>query len=166
MQQVIAEEVLNLNNINIIQYVTAKVISEMMGKMPKILKTKSSKQLQLKWKTRKENQIKIMRAELSILTDMAQKGETQKISKKKHRIKSKYKITANQELQTVTGHLKMKIEAKPQRIRRRVKRSKQFSQNQMFANIEKSSSETLVKNRCQLKNHLRKKQQKHVGVPS
>ena len=130
-----------------------------MGKMPKILKTKSSKQLQLKWKTRKENQIKSMRAQLSILTDMAQKGETQKISKKK-RIKRKYKITTNQELQTVTGHLKMKIEAKPQRIRRHLKRSKQFSQNQMFANIEKSSSETLVKNRCQLKNH------KHVGVPS
>ena len=82
---------------------TAKVISEMMGKMPKILKTKSNKQPQLKWKTRKENQIKSMRAELSILTDMAQKGETQKISKKKQRIKSKYKITTNQELQTVTG---------------------------------------------------------------
>ena len=92
-----------------------------------------------------------MRAELSILTDMAQKGETQKISKKKQRIKSKYKITTNQELQTVTGYLKMKIQAKPQRIRRHVKRSKQFSQNQMFANIEKSWSETLVKNRCQLK---------------
>ena len=55
----------------------------MMGKMPKILKTKSNKQPQLKWKTRKENQIKSIRAELSILTDMAQKGETQKISKKK-----------------------------------------------------------------------------------
>ena len=105
--------------------------------MPKILKTKSSKQPQLKWKTRKENQIKSMRAELSILTDMAQKGETQKISKKKQRIKSKYKITTNQELQTVTGYLKMKIEAKPQRIRRHVKRSKQFSQNQMFANNKK-----------------------------
>ena len=122
MQQVIAEEVLNLNNINVVQYVTAKVISEMMGKMPKILKTKSSKQPQLKWKTRKENHIKSIRAELSILTDMAQKGETQKISKKKQRIKSKYKITTNQELQTVTGHLKMKIEAKPQRIRRHVKK--------------------------------------------
>ena len=145
---------------------TAKVISEKMDKTPKIPKTKRSKQLQLKWKTRKENQMKIMRAELSILTDIEQKGETQKISKKKQRIKSKYKITTNQELQTVTGYLKMKIEAIPQRVRRHVKRSKQFSQNQMFANIEKSSSETLVKNRCQLKNHLRKKQQKHVGVPS
>ena len=62
MQQVIAEEVLNLNNINVVPYVTAKVISEMMGKMPKILKTKSSKQPQLKWKTRKENQIKRIRA--------------------------------------------------------------------------------------------------------
>ena len=145
MQQVIAEEVLNLNNINIIQYVTAKVISEMMGKMPKILKTKSSKQPQLKWKTRKENHIKSIRAELSILTDMAQKGETQKISKKKQRIKSKYKITTNQELQTVTGYLKMKIQAKAQRIRRHVKRSKQFSQNQMFANNKKK----FVRRMCQ-----------------
>lgn len=32
-----------------------------------------------------------MRAELSILTDMAQKGESQKISEKKQRIKKKYK---------------------------------------------------------------------------
>ena len=84
-----------------------------MDKTPKIPKTKRSKQLQLKWKTRKENQMKIMRAELSILTDIAQKGETQKISKKKQRIKSKYKITTNQELQTVTGYLKMKFKQKP-----------------------------------------------------
>ena len=127
-----------------------------MGKMSKILKTKSSKQLQLKWKTIKENQIKSMRAQLSILTDMAQKGETQKISKKKQRIKSKYKITTNQELQTVTGHLKMKIEAKPQRIRRHVKRSKQFSQNQMFANNKKKFVRNLGKEQMSVEKPLKK----------
>ena len=59
-----------------------------------------------------------MRADVSILTDMAQKGETQKISKKKQRIKRKYKITTNQDLQTTRESLKMKILAKAQRIKR------------------------------------------------
>ena len=121
---VIAEEVPNLNNINMLQYVTAYVLSEKMGKTPKILKTKSNKRQQPKWKTRIENQIKSMRADLSILTDMAQEGETQKIPPKHQRIKKKYKITTNQELQTVRESLKTKIQAKAQRIRRYVKRSK------------------------------------------
>ena len=87
IQLIIAEEVPSLNNINLLQYVTAYVISEKLGKTPKIPKTKSNKRQQPKWKTRIENQIKSMRADLSILTDMAQKGETQKISKKKQELK-------------------------------------------------------------------------------
>ena len=42
IQLVIAEEVPNLNNINLLQYVTAYVISEKLGKAPKIPKTKSN----------------------------------------------------------------------------------------------------------------------------
>ena len=145
IQLVIAEEAPNLNNINLLQYVTAHMISEKMGKTPKLPKTKSNKRQQPKWRTRIENQIKSMRADLSILTDMAQKGESQKISKKKQRIKKKYKITTNQELQTVRESLKMKIQAKAQRIRRYVKRSKQFSQNQMFANDRKKFFRNLGK---------------------
>ena len=88
---------------------TAYVISEKLGKTPKTPKRRSNTQLQPKWKTRIENQIKGMRADLSILTDMAQKSETQKISKKKQKIKRKYKITTNQDLQTTRESLKMKI---------------------------------------------------------
>ena len=91
LQLAIAEEIPNLNNINLLQYVTAYMKSEKLGKTPKIPKTKSNKRQQPKWKTRIENQIKRMRADLSILTDMAQKGETHKISKKNQRIKKKYK---------------------------------------------------------------------------
>ena len=87
IQLIIAEEVLNLNNINLLQYVTTYIISEKLGKTPKIPKTKSNKRQLPKWKARIENQIKSVRTDLSILTDMAQKGETQKISKKKQRIK-------------------------------------------------------------------------------
>ena len=166
IQLVIARETPNLNKINLLQYVTAYVISEKLGKTPKLPKTKSNKRQQPKWRTRIENQIKSMRADLSVITDMAQKGESQKISKKKQRIKKKYKITTNQELQTVRESLKMKIQAKAQRIRRYGKRSKQFSQTGCLQTIGKGSSETLVKTRYQLKNHLRKKQQKHFGVTS
>jgi len=87
-----AEETPDLNNSNLLQYVTAYVISEKLGKTPKTPKRRSNTQLQPKWKTRIENQIKGMRADLSILSDMAQKSETQKISKKKQKIKRKYKI--------------------------------------------------------------------------
>ena len=83
IQLVIAEEVPNLKNINLLKYVNAYVISKKMGKMPKIPRTKVNKWQQRIWKTRIEDQIKSMRAELSIRTDMTQKGETQKICKKK-----------------------------------------------------------------------------------
>ena len=97
---------------------TAYIISEKIGKTPKKLKRRSNKGHQPKWKTRIENQIKGMRADLSMLPDIAQKGETENISKKKQRIKRKYRITTNQELQTIRESLKMKIQAKAQRIRR------------------------------------------------
>ena len=92
IQLVIAKEIPNLNKINLLQYVPAHVVSEKLGKTPKLPKTKSNKRQQPKWRTRIENQIKRMRADLSVLTDMAQKGESQKISKKKQRIKKKYKM--------------------------------------------------------------------------
>ena len=156
IQLVIGEEVPNLNDINLLQYVTAYVISEKMGKTPKIPKTKSNKRQQPKWKTRIENQIKSMRADLSILTDMAKKGETQNISKTNQRIKKKYKTTTNQELQTVRKSLKMKIQAKVQRIRRCVKRSKQFSQNQMFANNRKKFFRNLGKEQISVEKPFKK----------
>ena len=83
IQLVIAKETPYLNNINLLQYVTAYVISEKLSKTPKLPKTKSNKWQQPKWRTRIENEIKSMRADLSVLTDLVQKGESQKISKKK-----------------------------------------------------------------------------------
>ena len=76
IQLVIAEEAPNLNNINLLQHVTACVSSEKMGKTPKLPKTKSNKRQQPKWRTRIENQIKSMGADLSVLTDMAQNGKS------------------------------------------------------------------------------------------
>ena len=100
-------------------------------------KKRSNRGQQPKWKTRIENQIKAMRTDLSILSDIAQKGETENISKKKQRIKRKYRITTNQELQTTIESLKMKIQAKAQRIRRYVKRS---NDNGMTFGLEKCAN--------------------------
>ena len=70
---------------------TAYVISENIGKMLKTLREKSNKRQQLKWKARIENQIKSIRTDLSILTDMAQKGETQRSPRKSKKLKRKTK---------------------------------------------------------------------------
>ena len=86
-----------------------------------------------------------MRADLSILSDIAQKGETGNISNKKQIIKRKYRITTNQKLQTIRESLKIKIQAKAQRIRRYVKRSKQYRKNQMFSNNRKTFFSNLGK---------------------
>ena len=65
---------------------------------------------------------------------MAQKGETQKISKKKQRIK-KYKITTNQELPTGKRILQNENSSKSSKSRENMcKTSKQVSQNQIFPN--------------------------------
>ena len=58
------------------------------------------------------------------------------------------------------------IQAKAQRIRRYVKEVNNSVKTGCLQTIGKSSLETLVKTKYQLKNHLRKKQQKHFGVTS
>ena len=60
-------------------------------------------------------------------------------------IKGKYKITTNQDLQTKRESHNMKILAKAQTIRRYEKRSKQYKQNQMFANNGKKFFRNLGK---------------------
>ena len=55
IQLEIAQETPDLNNINLLQYVTAYIISEKLSKTPKTPKRRSNTQLQLKWKTRTEN---------------------------------------------------------------------------------------------------------------
>ena len=86
-------------------------------------------QLQPKWKIRIENQIKGIRA----------------IDINDIKIKGKYKITTNQDLQTKRESYNMKILAKAQTIRRYEKRSKQYKQNQMFANNGKKFFRNLGK---------------------
>ena len=60
----------------------------------------------------------------------------------------------------------MKIQAKAQKLRRFVKRRKQFSQNQMLANNSKKFFRNLDKEQTLVEKHLREKQKKHLGVPS
>ena len=91
---------------------------------------------------------------------MVQKGETQKPELTKKKKTKKYKITTNQELQTVRESLKMKIKQKPKEPGDMQKEVSKSVKIRCLQTIKKGSSETLVKNRYHLKNQLRKKQQK------
>ena len=71
IQLVIEEKTPSRSHINLLQYVTAYIISKKIGKTPKKPKRGSNRWQQPKWKTRIENQIKAMRADLSILSDIA-----------------------------------------------------------------------------------------------
>ena len=81
---------------------------------------------------------------------MAQKSDTQKISKTKEKIRRKGKITINKDLQTTRESLKMKILAKAQKTWRYERRSKQYKQNQMFANNRKKFFRNLGKEQVPL----------------
>ncbi|RMX36022.1 hypothetical protein pdam_00021561 [Pocillopora damicornis] len=73
-----------------------------MGKTPKIPKINSNKRQLPKWKTSIENQIKSMRAELSIQTDMVQKDKSDGIqhSKIKEKTRKEYNRTVRLILRT------------------------------------------------------------------
>ena len=58
----------------------------------------------------------------------------------------------------------MKIEAKAQRIRRYVKRSKQYNQNQMFANNRKKLFRNLSKEQILVEKPPKKEETETFGV--
>ena len=58
----------------------------------------------------------------------------------------------------------MKIETKAQRIRRYVKRSKQYNQNQMFANNRKKLFRNLGKEQILVEKPPKKKETERFGV--
>jgi len=72
-------------------------------------------------------QVEKMRGELSLMTEMLKEENKSKRSRKRNGITKKYKIKTREDLKTIMEILKMKIQAKAQRLRRYAKRSKQFN---------------------------------------
>ena len=86
------------------------------------------------------------------------KSDTPNNSKRKERVKKKYKIVSVQDIETAREIIKMKIQAKAQRVRRHEKRSKQYKQNRLFQNDRKKFYRTLGKSQIQVEKPPKKEE--------
>ena len=93
-----------------------------------------------------------MRGELSLLTEMLKEDDHQKKSKKRSGIKKRYNIKTKEDIETIRESLKMKIQAKAQRLRRYNKRSKQYNQNRLFNKDRKKFYRSLGKEEIKVEN--------------
>ena len=128
----------SLNEINQLLYVTAFVISDKVGNTPKQRKRRTL-QAKPNWQITIEKQVEKMRGELSLLTEMLKENDHQKKWKKRSGIKKRYNIKTKEDMETIRESLKMKIQAKAQRLRRYDKRSKQYSQIECLTRIVRNS---------------------------
>ena len=92
-----------------------------------------------------DKQIEEMRGELSFLTKMSKEENNLKKYRKRDGIQRKYNIKTKKDSEAIMEILKMKIQAKAQRLRRYAKRSKQCNQNRLFNNDRKKFYRSLGK---------------------
>ena len=141
----------SLNEINQLLYATGFVISGRVGRIPKQRKRRNL-HAKPNWQIRIEKQVEKMRGELSLMTEMLKDENNSKRSRKRNGITKKYKIKTREDLKTIMEILKMKIQAKAQRLRRYAKRSKQFNQNRLFNNDRKKFYRSLGNDEISVKN--------------
>ena len=141
----------SLNEIDRLLYATGFVISDRVGKTPKQQRHQIS-HAKPKWQIRIEKQIEKMRGELSFLTEMSKKENNLKKSRKRDGIQREYNIKTKKDSEAIMEILKMKIQAKAQRLRRYAKRSKQYNQNRLFNNDRKKFYRSLGKKEIKVKN--------------
>ena len=113
----------SLNEINQLLYATGFVISGRVGRIPK-QRRRRTLHAKPNWQIRIEKQVEKMRGEMSLMTEMLKEEKNSKRSRKRNGITKKYKIKTREDLKTIIEILKMKIQAKAQRLRRYAKRSK------------------------------------------
>ena len=118
---------MDLTEINQLTYATASVIAETLGERPR--KQKQARK-QPAWKEKIEKEVKKLRADLSLLSEI-EKGSTVKERKVKQ-MKRKLNIKKWEDIPAAKENLKQKMQAKAQRLRRFTKRSNFFRQNKTF----------------------------------
>ena len=93
-----------------------------------------------------------------MLTKILKEDNQEKKSKKRSRIKKRYNIKTKEDIETITESLKIKIQAKAQRLRRYEKGSKGNRQNRLFNKDRKKFCRSLVKEEIPVENPPRKEQ--------
>ena len=79
------------------------------------------------WKIRMQKQISSWRKEISVIAETGTGSDNGKLNRKKRKIFKKYRVKNAREVAQLTETLKLKVQAKAQRIRRYEKRETQYS---------------------------------------
>ena len=123
IESIIQERQLDLTEINQLIYAAASVVS---GEVEQQNPVRNEEP---RWKTRIKENINSFRKEISTLSELVKGVPSQSLRKKTEKIMQKYKMDDATELSRT---LKMKMQAKAQRLRRYTKRANQFHQNKLF----------------------------------
>ena len=107
------------------------------------------KEKQQAWKEKIEKDIKILRGQLPLLSDIA-KGSNVKKRKRKY-LEYKLGIRKKEDIPAAQEILKQRIQAKAQRITRFEKRSRFFRQNKIFKEDAKKLYRELDKKKIDVK---------------
>ena len=119
------ERSLDINEVNELIYATAYVTTESIGK--KITKRQQRKRKQPFWKVKIEKEIKELRIDLSILTELTKdNGMTER---KRRKIRRKYSVRNENEIDIAKEKVRQLIQAKGQRVRRFERETVRTKQN-------------------------------------
>ena len=133
---------LDMNDVNTMLYACAKTVESELGVKPKT-KIKPGKNKKPKWKTNIEKEIKTMRGEMSILSEIERNKDSK--TRKARNVIRKYKITNVIDIPSIKEKLKQKIQVKAQKERRFDKRNKFYRQNKIFQTDAKKLYQVMVK---------------------
>ena len=140
------EKSLDINEVNELIYATAYATTESIGK--KITKRQQRKTKQPFWKAKIEKEIKELRIDLSILTELTKdNGMTER---KRRKIRRKYSVKNENDIDIAKEQVRQLIQAKAQRVKRFEKREKQFKQNRKFATDTKGFYRELGKKQIEV----------------
>ena len=136
----------SLNEINQLFYILGFVIS---GRVVRIPKQRRQRTLHAKpnWLIRIEKQVERMRGELSLMTEMLKEENNSKKSRKGIGITKKHKIKTREDLKTIMELLKMKTQAKAQRMRRSAKKASNSFKTDCLGMIVRNFIDSLVMTR-------------------
>lgn len=125
LKKITQDKSLNITEINELMYATASVISGETRGGSEVMRPKRGEPY---WKIRIQKTIEEYRKELGIIYEYKKGVTTQRVCSKFDALKRKYK----EDLVTMEQVIKMKLQAKAQRLRRYTKRSDHYHQNKLF----------------------------------
>ena len=140
---------MDLTTFNQMQYTAALLITNKITP-PKPTTNRKPRGGPPDWQQSLQKQIDQLIGDIAIIIEYTNGNTTNKIRRKLKTILKKHKMVANEQLIACKEDLKQALQAKAQRIRRYIKRSKQYKQNKMFREDSKKFYRELGKKTIQI----------------